>query len=178
MSRARNTGRAWLALAGLAVVVAGLTGMTPAPRDAGVTARLGPITVSASALRPGPPGTLTAAMRVSTTGPRSDQIDAALAADGAPVGVYHQVISLTDMPDDLASCGGAVPPHAVVERWMHYGPLVVPGDSGGRGARGQPADATLTVQPVTAPPAGATLAVTLYFATAGAVVLRLPVTGA
>jgi hypothetical protein len=167
--------RAFPALAGLAIVVAGLTGMAraSAPRPAEVNARLGPITVTASALRPGSPGTgqrgtLTAAMRVSTTGPRPDQLDAAIAADGAPVGVYHQVISLADMPADVASCGGAVPPGGVVQRWMHYGPLTVPGKSG--------ADAILTVQRA-APPADGTLAVTLYFATAGSVVLRLPVSG-
>lgn len=173
--------RALLSLAGLAVVAAGLTGMTraSAPRPAEVTARLGPITVTASALRPGSPGTgtpgtLTATMRVSTTGARPDQLDAAIAADGAPTGIYHQVISLADMPADVASCGGAVPPGGVVQRWMHYGPLMVPGKSG--------ADATLTVQQAARPAgaagaAGGTLAVTLYFATAGSVVLRLPVSG-
>jgi len=164
--------RAGWTLAGLALVVAGLTGMARAPRDADAIARLGPITVSATALSPGPSGTLTASLQVSTAGPRPDQLDAAIAADGAPVGVYHQVISLTDVPDDLASCGGAVPPAAVVQRWMHYGPLMVPGQFSGPY---QPADATLTVQPVTAPPAGGTLAITLYFATAGSVVLRLPI---
>lgn len=167
--------RAFLTLAGLAVVAAGLTGMAraSASRPAAVTARLGPITVTAGALRLGPPGTgprgtLTAAMRVSTNSPRSDQLDAAIAAGGVPAGVYHQVISLADMPADVASCGGAVPPGGVLQRWMHYGPLTVPGKSG--------ADAILTVQRA-APPPGGTLAVTLYFATAGAVVLRLPVSG-
>jgi hypothetical protein len=161
-------------LAGLALVVAGLTGMARAPGAAGVIARLGPITVSATALSPGPSGTLTASMQVSSAGPRSDQLDAAIAADGAPVGVYHQVISLADLPDDLAACGGAVPPTAVVQRWMHYGPLTVPGRFGGSY---QPADATLTVQPVSAPPPGGTLTITLYFANAGSVTMRLPVGG-
>jgi hypothetical protein len=158
-----------LAVAGLAVTVAGLTGMARAPRPAAVLARLGPITVSATPLYPGPAGTLTATMAVSTTSPRSDQLDAAIAADGAQVGVYHQVISLADMPDDLASCGGVVPPAAVVERWMHYGPLTVPGKSR--------ADATLAVRLATAPPASGTLAVTLYFANGEALILRLPVSG-
>jgi hypothetical protein len=166
--------RAVWTLAGLAFVVAGLTGMTRAPRDAGVIARLGPITVSATALSPGPSGTLTAGIQVSTAGARPDQLDAAIAADGAPTGIYHQVISLADIPDDLASCGGAIPPTAVVQRWLHYGPLTVPGQSGGPYP---PADATITVQPLTAAPPGGTLAITLYFANAGALVLNLPVGG-
>ena len=166
--------RAGWTVAGLALVVAGLTGMARPPGASDVIARLGPITVSATALSPGPSGTLTATMRVSTAGPRSDQLDAALASDGAPVGVYHQVISLTDVPDDLASCGGAVPPPAVVQQWMHYGPLTVPGQSSGAS---RPADATLTVRPVSALPPGGTLAITLYFANAGPVVLRMPVSG-
>ena len=96
------------------------------------------------------------------------QLDAAI-ADGLPAGVYHEAISLTDMPDDLASCGGVVPPAAVVQRWMHYGPLTVPGKSG--------ANATLAVQLATAPPSRGILAVTLYFANGEAVILRLPVAG-
>ena len=102
-----------------------------------------------------------------------DQLDAAI-ADGIPVGVYHEVIALTDMPDDLASCGGIVPPSGVVEQWMHYGPLVVYGTSAGSSAA---ADATLTVPAGSAARPGGTVAVTLYFARAGSLVLRLPVSG-
>jgi len=62
-----------------------------------------------------------------------------------------------------------------VDHWLHYGPLLVPGRSGGASS---PADAILTVQPVAALPAGGNLAVTLYFAHAGSVTLRLPVESA
>jgi hypothetical protein len=180
--------RAGWTLAGVAAVAAGLLATARAPATTAataaatasasaaasdVTARLGPITVSATALRPGTSGTLTTDVRVTNSARTTDQLDAAI-ADGLPVGVYHEVISLTDMPDDLASCGGVVPPSGVVEQWMHYGPLVVYGTSpGSPGA----ADATLTVPPDSAARPGGTVAVTLYFARAGTLVLRLPVSG-
>jgi hypothetical protein len=164
--------RAGWTLAGVGLVAAGLLGTARAPAVASdVTARLGPITVSATALRLAAAGTLTADVRVTTSGRSSDQLDAAI-ADGVPAGVYHEVISLTDMPDDLASCGGAAPPSGVVQQWMHYGPLVVYGTSSGSP---QPADARLTVTPDGAARPGGTVAVTLYFARAGSLVLRLPV---
>jgi hypothetical protein len=168
-------------LGGVALVAAGLLGTARAPAAAsGVTARLGPITVSATALRPGASGTLTTDLRVTTSGRTFDQLDAAI-ADGIPVGVYHEVIALTDMPDDLASCGGVVPPSGVVEQWMHYGPLVVYATSSGSSgssattAAAAAADATLTVPAGGAARPGGTVAVTLYFARAGSLVLRLPV---
>jgi hypothetical protein len=164
--------RPGLVLAGLALVAAGLTGMTRAPRPAGVTARLGPITVSATALSPGPAGTLTGSMRVSTAGPYPDQLDAAIAADGAPVAIYHEWVAVATLAD-LTDCGGITAPPGVVAAWMHDGPLPVPGRSGGPPV---PADATVTIHPARVPPPGATLAVTFYFANAGAVILRLPVT--
>ena len=68
-------------LAGLALVLTGLAGAAPAHGPGTVLARLGPITVSATALRPGPAGTLTTSLRVSTGGQPSDQLDAAIAAD-------------------------------------------------------------------------------------------------
>ena len=167
---ARRAG--WM-LAGVALVAGGLLGTARAPVAPGdVTARLGPITVRATALRLGAAGTLSTDVRVTTSGRTSDQLDAAI-ADGIPVGVYHEVIALTDMPDDLASCGGVVPPSGVVEQWMHYGPLVVYGTSAGSAA----ADATLTVPAGSAARPGGTVAVTLYFARAGSLVLRLPVSG-
>jgi len=157
-------------VAGLGLLLTGLAGT--APRPAGdVTARLGSITVSATALWPGPAGTLTASMQVSTSGQASDQLDAAIAAGGAPVGVYHRQIDVGEV-SDLADCGGVNPPPGVVSQWLHYGPLPVPGLSGGPSP---PAAATLTVQPVTVVPAGQILAITLYFAHAGSVTLRLPV---
>jgi hypothetical protein len=162
--------RAGWTAAGLALVVAGLTGTARAP-SGDVTARLGAITVSATALWPGPAGTLTAGMQVSTSGQASDQLDAAIAAGGAPVGIYHQQVDAGEI-SDLADCGGVTPPPDAVSQWLHYGPLPVPGLSGGPSP---PADATLTVQPVTAVPAGQSLAITLYFAQAGSVILRLPV---
>ena len=90
--------RAGWTLAGLALVVAGLTGMARAPRDADAIARLGPITVSATALSPGPSGTLTASLQVSTAGPRPDQLDAAIAADGAPVGAQPHGLCVWPQP--------------------------------------------------------------------------------
>jgi hypothetical protein len=166
--------RAGWTLAGVALVAAGLLGTARAPSAASeVTARLGPITVHATMPRPGASGTLTTDVRVTTSAHTGDQLDAAI-ADGVPVGVYHEVISLADMPDDLASCGGAAPPPGVVEQWMHDGPLVVYGTSSGSSPA---ADATLTVPPDGDARAGGTVAVTLYFARAGSLVLRLPVSG-
>lgn len=170
--------RAGWALAGAALVAAGLTGTARAPAAAGdpatgdVSARLGVLTVRATALRPGAAGTLTAGVRVTISGRGSDQLDAAI-ADGVPVGIYHEVISLADMPGDLASCGGVMPSSGVVDQWMHYGPLVVDGTSSGTSA---PADGTLAVPRGSGPAAGA-VTVTLYFAHAGPLVLRLPVSG-
>ena len=50
--------------------------------------------------------------------------------------------------------------------------LLVPGRSGGSSP---PTTATLTVAPGSSLPPGATLAITLYFAHAGSVLLHLPV---
>jgi len=165
--------RAGWVLAGLALLVAGLAGAAPARGDGDVTARLGAITVSATALRPGTQGTLTTSVQVTTSGQLSDQLDAAIAAGGAPVAVFHQRVSVGEIPD-LAGCGGDVPPPGVVDRWLHYGPLLVPGRSGGSSP---PAQATLTVQPAASLPPGGTLAITLYFAHAGSVILHVPVAG-
>jgi hypothetical protein len=136
-----------------------------------VLARVGQITVSATALHPGPGGTLTTSLQVSTGGQPSDQLDAAIAADGAAVAVYHQRVSVGELPD-LSGCGAETPSPAVVDHWLHYGPLLIPGRSGGASP---PATATLTVPPGAVLTPGATLAVTLYFAQAGSVLLQLPV---
>ena len=162
------------ALAGLALL--GLAGAAPAPALSpdGVLARLGPVTVSATALAPGPGGTLTASVQVSTSGQPSDELDAATAADGAPVAVYHQQVNVGELPD-LSGCGAETPSPAVVGTWLHYGPLLIPGRSGGASP---PATATLTVQPGSALPPGTILAITFYFAHAGSVTLRLPVSRA
>ena len=85
--------------------------------------------------------------------------------------VYHQRVSVGELPD-LSGCGAETPSAAVVDHWLHYGPLLIPGRSGGASP---PAAATLTVPPGADLPPGATLAVTLYFAQAGSVRLRLPV---
>ena len=126
--------------------------------------------MSATALRPGPSGTLTASVQLSTSGRRSDQLDAAIAADGGTVALYHEQVSLAEVPD-LTGCGGGAAPLAVIEHWLHYGPLQVPGQSGGPAP---PVDATLTVRPV-AQVASTTLTVTLYFADGGVLPLNLPV---
>jgi hypothetical protein len=166
----RRTG--WM-LAGAGLLLVGLAGAAPAPRAMAVTAQLGTITVSATVLRPGPEGTLSARVQVSTSGQPSDQLDAAIAAGGLPVTIYHQRVAVGELTD-LASCDGDSPPPGLVNQWLHYGPLLVPGRSGGLSP---PADATLTVQPAAAVADGGILAITLYFAHAGAVTLRLPVTG-
>jgi len=166
--RAVRTGGA---LAGLALILAGLTGAAPAHTSGAVLARVGQLTVSATALRPGPGGALTTSLQVSTDGQASDQLDAAIAADGAAVAVYHQRVSVGELPD-LSGCGAETPSPAVVDHWLHYGPLLIPGRSGGASP---PAAATLTVPPGADLPPGATLAITLYFAQAGSVRLRLPV---
>ena len=165
--------RAGWTLAGAGLLLAGLAGAAPAPGTGDVIARLGPITVSATALRPGPGGTLTASVRVSTSEQPSDQLDAALAAGGLPVAVYHQRVAVGELTD-LAACDGDSPPPGLVNQWLHYGPLLIPGRSGGPSP---PADATLTVQSAASVPAGDHLAITLYFAHAGSVTLRLLVTG-
>jgi len=165
----RGTGRAGLMLAGTVLVLAGLAGATPAHGTGDVVARRGPVTVSATALRPGPAGTMITDVQVSTRGQASDQLDAAIAADGAAVAVYHQQVNVGEI-SDLTGCGTELPPPGVVDRWLHYGPLLVPGRSGGAAP---PAAATLTVPPGVSRPPGATLAITLYFAQAGSVTLRL-----
>jgi hypothetical protein len=159
-----------LGLASLALL--GLAGAAPAPGT--VLAQLGPVTISATALVAGMGGTLTANVQVSTSGQASDQLDAATAADGAPVAVYHQQVNVGELPD-LSGCGAETPSPAVVDTWLHYGPLLIPGRSGGASP---PANATLTVQPGSALPPGTSLAITFYFAHAGSVTLRLPVSRA
>jgi hypothetical protein len=163
--------RAGWMLAGLGLLLAGLAGTAPAPRAGQVIARPGPITVTVGALRPGPGGTLIAGVQVSTSGQPSDQLDAAIAAGGVPVGVYHRRVAVGELTD-LAACDGDSPPPGVVDNWLHYGPLLIPGRSGGPSPA---AAATLTVQPGAPLPAAGTMAITLYFAHAGAVTLRLPV---
>ena len=165
---ARRTGQL---LAGVALLLAGLAGAAPADGAGYVIARLGPLTVRATALRPGPAGTLTTHIQVSTSGQSSDELDAAVATDGVAVAVYHQLVNVGEI-SDLTGCGTEPPPPGVVNHWLHYGPLLVPGRSG---APSLPANATLTVQPDGTVPSGATLAITLYFADAGSVTLRLPV---
>jgi hypothetical protein len=161
-------------LAGAVLVLAGLTGAGPAHRAGNVIARLGPLTISAASLRPGPASTLTTYIQVSSSGQTSDQLDAAIAADGAAVAVYHQQVNVGEI-SGLTGCGTELPPPGIVDHWLHYGPLLVPGHSGGPVP---PADATLTVPPDASRPAGAGLAITLYFAYAGSVILRLPVSHA
>jgi len=157
-------------LAGLVLILL-LTGSASAAGTGTVLARLGPIAVSASPLRPGPDGTLTASLQISTSAWRSDQLDVAIAADGEAVAVYHQLVGLIDL-SDLSSCGSVAPPEAVIDNWLHYGPLPLPGRSGGLSP---PTTATLTVRPVPSLSPGAVLVITLYFARAGSVPLRLPV---
>lgn len=161
-------GAQW-ALAGLGLLVVG-SGAAPAPRTGHIVARLGPITISTTALRHGSSGTLTASLQVSTSGQSSDQLDAAIAGSGSPAGIYHQRVNVGEIAD-LTGCGGDLAPPGVVDHWLHYGPLLVPGRTG---APAQPASATLMVQQGITP-ARQTVAITLYFAHAGAVTVDLPV---
>ena len=172
--RGRVARRAGPMLAGLLLVLAGLAGAAPAHGGGDVIARRGPLTVSATALRPGPAGTLTTHLQVSTSGQASDQLDAAIAAGRGAVAVHHQQVNVGEI-SDLTGCGTEPPPPGVVSHWLHYGPLLVPGRSGGPAP---PADATLTVLPGASWPASATVAITLYFTHAGPVILRLPVSSA
>ena len=169
-----GTRRAGLVLAGTVLFLAGLTGAAPAHGAGDVIARLGPLTISATALRPGPGGTLTTYILVGTSGRPSDQLDAAIVADGAAVAVYHRQVNVGEI-SDLTGCGTELPPPGIVDHWLHYGPLLVPGRSAGPAP---PADATLTVPADASRPAGATLAITPYFAHAGSVILRLRVSHA
>jgi hypothetical protein len=161
-------GAQW-ALAGLGLLVAG-AGAVPATPAAHIVARLGLITIDATALRPGPAGTLTASVQVSSSGQSSDQLDAAIAGSGSPVGMYHQRVNVGEITD-LTGCGGDPAPPGVVDHWLHYGPLLVPGRTG---APAQRAAATLTVRQGTTQ-ARQAVAITLYFAQAGAVTVDLPV---
>jgi hypothetical protein len=157
------------ALAGLGLLIAG-AGAAPAPGTGHIVARLGPITITTTALRHGRSGTLTASLQVSTSGQNSDQLDAAIAGSGSPVGMYHQQVNVGEITD-LTGCGGDPAPPRVVDHWLHYGPLLVPGRTGGPA---KPASATLLVQQANAP-ARQAVAITLYFAQAGAVTVDLPV---
>ena len=100
------------------VVLSGATRLRPAAAagpatgEGQVVGHLGSITVTASSLRPGPSDALTGTLRLTTTATASDQLDAALAAGRAAVGVYHQQVSVGEI-SDLASCDGdsAIPAH-------------------------------------------------------------------
>jgi len=175
--RRGRTRRAGPLLAGtvlFAAFLAGVTGSAPAHGAGDVSARLGPLTVSATALRPGPAGSLTTSIQVSSSGQPSDLLDAAIAAGGAAVAVYHQRVNVGEI-SDLTGCGTELPPPGIMDQWLHYGPLLVPGRFGGPAP---PADATLTVPPDASRTAGAPVVITLYFAQAGSVTLRLPVSRA
>ena len=107
--------RAGLMLAGTVLVLAFLaavTGAAPAHWTGDVTARLGPLTISATAPRPGPAGTLTTSIQVSTSGRPSDQLDAAIAAGGATVAVYHRQVNVGEI-SDLTGCGTELPPPGI-----------------------------------------------------------------
>ena len=93
-----------------------------------------------------------------------------MAGGDTAAGVYHQQVSVGELTD-LASCDGDPPPPQVVDQWLHYGPLTVPGRMYGPAP---PARATLRV-PSAGIPLGGRLAITLYFARAGRLTLDLPV---
>jgi hypothetical protein len=151
-----HRGIGWM-LIGL-VPVSGAARATPAAGSDDVKASVGAITVSATSLRPGRSGMLTSQLQMTTDAAESDQLDAVLVNVGE--------IS------DLASCDGDTPPPSVVDHWLHYGPLLVPGLANGPAP---PATATLTIPTVGPVSFGGNVTVTLYFAHAGQLDLRLPV---
>ena len=175
--RLSRAGVAWMLAA--VVVLSGATRIGWAAADGQATGagqvvgHVGAITVTASSLRPGPSDALTGNLRLTTTGAASDQLDAALAAGSAAVGVYHQQVSVGEI-SDLASCDGTLPSQLTLAAWLHYGPLLVPGHAYGPSP---PASGTLTVGPPAVSPAGS-LAITFYFAHAGQLTLDVPVRGA
>jgi hypothetical protein len=132
---------------------------------------VGNLTVTATSLHPGRSDTFTGELHVSTSGPLSDELDAALVHGDTAVGLYHQRVSVGEIPD-LASCDGEPPPPRVVDRWLHYGPLLIPGRSS---APAPPATATLSVPTAAWLPTQRTVAVTLYFAHAGPLTVDVPV---
>jgi hypothetical protein len=158
----------WL-LAGL-LVVGGATRAAPAAGASHVVGHVGAVTVTATSFQPGRDDTLTSDLRVTTSSPGSDQLEVALAAGDTAVGVYHQQVSVGEIPG-LASCDGDLPSQLTVNQWLHYGPLLVPGSSYGPAP---PATAILTV-PSAAVSVDGGLAVTMYFAHAGPLTLDLPV---
>lgn len=157
-------------LAGAASLV-GLLATTLTASSDQLVARVGNITVEVTALRVGPTGSLTGILQVETNGQSSDQLDAAIAEGGTPVALYHNEVNVGEILD-LASCDGQRPSTAVINHWLHYGPLLVPGRSGGSSP---PAQATMTVSSVKPMKPDASLSVTLYFAHAGSVTISLPV---
>jgi hypothetical protein len=162
-------GKAGWILAAL-VLVSGAARAGPAAAAGQVVGHVGPITVTASSLHPGPAGDLTGRLGVSTSAADSDQLDAALAAGDAAVGVYHQQVSVGEI-SDLASCDGDRPSPLTLAEWLHYGPLLVPGRAYGPSPA---ALANLTVRPGGVS-AARSLAITFYFAHAGQVTLDVPV---
>jgi hypothetical protein len=163
-------------LAGLApvvaaVVVAAAASATPATVNGRVAARVGTITARASSLHRGPSGSFISDLLVTTSASASDELDAAVASGDTAVGVYHQAVSVGEIPD-LAGCDGDRPPPSVVDDWLHYGPLLVPGRTSGPAP---PANATLTVSTPGGGPSSGNMVVTLYFAHAGQLTLDLPV---
>jgi hypothetical protein len=153
------------------VLIGGAVRATPAAGGNDVTARVGHITVTVTGLRRGPSDVLTSRLQVTTDAAASDQLDAALAGGDTAVDVYHQRVSVGEIPD-LASCDGETPPAGVVNHWLHYGPLLVPGRSSGPAP---PASATLTIPRGESVSLVRKVTITLYFALAGRLTLRLPV---
>jgi hypothetical protein len=158
-----------LGLAGLVLVSGGLRS-TPAAGATEVVARTGTIVVSATSLEPGPDHAWVSNLQVRTSASDSDQLDAALAAGETAVGVFHQRVSVGEIPD-LASCDSQTPPASVVNWWLHYGPLLVPGRNNGPATA---ATATLNLPAADLNASGGRVPVTLYFAHAGQVIVDLP----
>jgi hypothetical protein len=159
----------WWMLAGV-VLIGGAVRSTPAAGPGRILARAGPVVVSATGLHPGPGPAWISQLQVRTSSPASDQLDAALAAGDTAVGVFHQRVSVGEIPD-LASCDGDTPPTSVVDHWLHYGPLLVPGRVSGPAPA---ATAALTLPAAGLVTTGGSVAVTLYFAQAGPVTIDLP----
>lgn len=155
--------------AGLAVLLAA-PAAAAAPVRAAAVARIGALTLQVGPLVGGPSGSMRADVSVSNAGHDADELDATIAPTGAAA-VYHARVSVGELPN-LAGCGGEIPSAQVVETWLHYGPMLVPGHANGAAS---PAHATLTLDQAPVLKPGQPLAITFYFAHAGAVTVRVPV---
>ena len=73
----------------------------------------------------------------------SRRISSTPQSHGRRPGQYRRRVNVGELPD-LAGCGAET---RMVDRWLHYGPLLVPGRSGGSSARGRDPDGRAGIGP-------------------------------